>query len=79
VIVGVVRQWWAPGGFLAFRAATLALRLDLREGMVDQRNLTKRFVWLSDIDEDYAYEHRSPPWGCLHGSSPVPRGLQVKT
>jgi hypothetical protein len=42
VVVGsVVRQRWALGGFLVFRAAKLAQMLDLREGMVDERDPTE--------------------------------------
>jgi hypothetical protein len=62
-MVDVVWQRWASGGFLAFMAATLAQRLVLIEGMVDGRNLTERFIWLSGTGDDYVYGRRSPPWG----------------
>jgi hypothetical protein len=67
VVVGVVWQWWALGGLLAFRAATLAQRSDLKEGMVDGRYPTERFIWLIDAGDDYAYGCHSPPLGHNHG------------
>jgi hypothetical protein len=79
VMVGVVWQWWASGGFLAFRATKLTQRSDLKEGMVDGRDPTERFSWLAGAGDDYAYRHRSPPWGRNHGCSPIRCGLQVKT
>jgi hypothetical protein len=75
VTVGVVRQWWAPSGFLAFSAAKLAQRLDLREGMVDGRDPTERFIQLTCAGDDYTNGSHSPPWGSNHGSSPIPCGL----
>jgi hypothetical protein len=71
-MVDVVWQRWASGGFLAFMAATLAQRLVLIEGMVDGRNLTERFIWLSGTASFSSL-------GRHHGSSPIPCGLQVKT
>jgi hypothetical protein len=55
------------GGFLAFKAAKLAQRLDLRGGMVDGRDLIKRFIRFTGAgaDDDYAYMRHSPPWGVL--------------
>jgi hypothetical protein len=79
VLVDLVRQWWASNGFLMFRTAKLAQRLDLREGMLDGRDPTKRFIWLADAGNDYAFGHRSPPWGRHHGSSPILSGLHMKT
>jgi hypothetical protein len=78
-MVGVVRQWWASGGFLAFRATKLTQRSDLKEGMVNGRDPTERFIWIADAGDDYTYRRRSPPWGRNHGCSPIRCGLQVKT
>jgi hypothetical protein len=79
VMVGAVRQWWASGGLLAFRAVKLAQRMNLKEGMVDGRDPTERFIWLIGTGDDNAYGRHSPPWGCNHGCSPIRCGLQVKT